>query len=220
MHHNAATQPQHTDTQYIEALRTGDNAVVGELYERCRQALTRHLQDSAHIDASDRKELLQAAFLQLWQLASDGRLHATNGHVALTTRQATEAHIDSLVAYFLGIAANKCREETRFRARFETLDIEPPDEPIEDEEQTKQRIVSECIQRMPKRCREILTLFFYEQLSLSEILARRAADKGAPLSYDGLKTAKAKCLKQLMTHIKQACQQAGIHIDAEPRTKS
>lgn len=220
MNHHAATQPPHTDAQYIKAIRSADNALIGELYERCRQALTLHLKGNNHIDADDRRELLQAAFLQLWQLATDGRLHVSAGTVTLATRQATETPITNLVAYFLGIAANKCREETRFKARFGPLDIEPPDEPDENEEQTKQRIVSECIQQMPPRCREILTLFYYQQLSLSEILAQRTADKGEPLSYDGLKTAKAKCLKQLMTHIKQDCLKAGIHLHTDPRTKS
>lgn len=219
MNPTAATQPQHTDAQYVEALRTGDNTLIGELYDRCRRELMLHLKSSSHIEADDRRELLQAAFLQLWQLATDGRLYTRDGNACLATRHDGEKPVNSLVAYFLGIAANQCRCETRFRARFEPLGIEPSDEPDENEEQTKQRIVARCLLALPHRCREILTLFYYEHRSLDDILALRTAAKGETLSYDGLKTAKSKCMKQLMNNIKQACRQEKLPFNTRPRTK-
>ena len=64
----------------------------------------------------------------------------------------------------------------------------------ENDEETRNRIVDDCIQRISPRCAEILTMFYYEEKTLDEILAARHETNS---SKNGLKTAKNKCMNTL-----------------------
>ena len=64
----------------------------------------------------------------------------------------------------------------------------------EDVEELKNRIVDQCIQQVSPNCIEILTMFYYKDMSLDEILEQRK-DKNS--SKNGLKTAKNKCMNTL-----------------------
>ena len=67
----------------------------------------------------------------------------------------------------------------------------------DDVEGMKDRIVDECIARMSPSCIDILTMFYYKDMSLDEILAAREENT----SKDGLKTAKNKCLNTLKAKV-------------------
>ena len=54
-------------------------------------------------------------------------------------------------------------------------------------------IVAEIISRMSPRCNQILTMFYYEEKSLEEILAVLPEVE----SYNALKSRKYKCLETL-----------------------
>ena len=60
-------------------------------------------------------------------------------------------------------------------------------------------MVADAVLGMSDRCRQILTLFYYEQRSLDEILAIRPENT----SKVGLKTSKYKCMQRLRDVVKQ-----------------
>lgn len=62
-----------------------------------------------------------------------------------------------------------------------------------------QEIVQVAIMNLSETCRDILTMFYYEDLSLDEILLRR----GENSSKDGLKTGKYKCMKRFETDVRE-----------------
>ena len=57
----------------------------------------------------------------------------------------------------------------------------------------RERVVADAVLAMSDRCRQILTLFYYEQRSLDEILEIRPENT----SKVGLKTSKYKCMQRL-----------------------
>lgn len=205
-----------SDCAYVEAFRRGDNNLLEELYVACREALTAGLIVDERVSEDEKKDLMQTAFLELWQQAEHGVLYCNNGQLWLKRKDGQEPRlVQSLIAYFLGIADNKSKEQLRFNARFDNLgDSDPLDNSVQaweaDTDGLRDKLVTDCLLQMPPRCKEILTMFYAEHKSLDEILAQRIANKGELLSYDGLKTAKSKCLKQLKTNIQAACQRAGI----------
>lgn len=71
-------------------------------------------------------------------------------------------------------------------------------EGTEDEEETKNRIVDECINAMSPTCVEILTLFYFKGMTLDEIIRHRG-DKNN--SKNGLKTSKNKCMNTLRKNV-------------------
>lgn len=62
-----------------------------------------------------------------------------------------------------------------------------------------QEIVQIAIMNLSETCRDILTMFYYEELSLDEILIRR----GENTSKDGLKTGKYKCMKRFESNVRE-----------------
>ena len=76
------------------------------------------------------------------------------------------------------------------QSQTEPMSLEEEETP----EDVKRRVVDECFQNISPRCIEILTLFYYEEKSLDEILLLRQ-DKNS--SKNGLKTAKNKCMNTL-----------------------
>ena len=225
MDKDAAWQlPTYADWVYVEAFAKGDEQIIGTLYQRCRDELRKRLKNDTRVSPAVQKDLMQAAFIELWRQAKNGQLY-TDGNTACLRCKGNEGQpVQSLVAYFIGIAANKCKEEVRFNARFTLLSEDGAAEPLpevdETEAQLKERITSDCVAQMPPRCRQIITLFYYEHKTLDEILAIRTAEKGERLSYNGLKTGKVKCMKQLMANIRKACHEAGISVTTTKRKKS
>ena len=59
-------------------------------------------------------------------------------------------------------------------------------------------IISYCISRLPKRCRQILTMFYYEEKTLDDIMKELPSFE----SKDALKTAKYKCMENLRKTVK------------------
>ena len=256
MDKDAARQlPTYADWVYVEAFTKGDEQIIGALYQRCRDELQRRLKNDTRVSPEVRKDLMQAAFIELWRQAKNGQLYIDGNTVRLrckspspsppawgegpksrtgqvtgenvdsnTAPQVTGKSVKSLVAYWVGIVANKCKEEVRFNARFTFLSEDDAAEPLpevdETEAQLKERIISDCVAQMPPRCRQIITLFYYEHKTLDEILALRTAEKGERLSYNGLKTGKTKCMKQLMANIRKRFQEAGINVTTTKRKKS
>ena len=234
--------PTYADWVYVEAFTKGDEQIIGALYQRCRDELQRRLKNDTRVSPEVRKDLMQAAFIELWRQAKNGQLYIDGNTVRLRSKspspsppdwgegpkswtgQGTGISVKSLVAYWIGIVANKCREEVRFNARFTFLSEDDAAEPLpevdETEAQLKERIISDCVAQMPARCRQIITLFYYEHKTLDEILALRTAEKGERLSYNGLKTGKTKCMKQLMANIRKRFHEAGINVTTTKRKKS
>lgn len=81
-----------------------------------------------------------------------------------------------------------------------TGDSEYFEQALSDDDQRgmMKEIVQIAIMNLSETCRDILTMFYYEELSLDEILVRR----GENTSKDGLKTGKYKCMKHFETDVR------------------
>lgn len=104
----------------------------------------------------------------------------------------------SLKTYLLSIAKYKnyelIREEDVYVPEQTNVADREDERP---EEFTSEWIVEMCVNALPPRCKEILTLFYYENKSLDEILEIRHENQ----SKDGLKSGKSKCMKSLKERI-------------------
>lgn len=65
----------------------------------------------------------------------------------------------------------------------------------------RERTVYSCVLELPPRCKEILTMFYYDGLSLDEIMEERGEKN---ISKNGLKTAKYKCMENLKAKVKNS----------------
>ena len=194
----------YTDAEVVEALQRRDRTMEEWFYHRAK----RYFDDSFNavfFDKDRKQEIFQAAFLKLWMEIDNGRIRVVEDEVC---RQQADGRYRpmtcALTTFLMAFARTEFRElvrstkEDSYGDLFDdagnadtmvtAFDVE------EDMDSLKNRIIDECIQSMSPTCIEILTLFYYREKSLDEILAIRK-DKNS--SKNGLKTAKNKCMNTL-----------------------
>lgn len=151
--------------------------------------------------AEEARDLFQDAYLILWDEITSRRIHIRNNCLFRYDRKGDSRCMSAtLQTYLMSIIKNKGYERVREEELY-VRDPEDPEDPADpselEPEISREDIVALAVDSLPKRCQEILTLFYYEQKNLDEILAVRKEN----ISKDGLKSGKSKCMGQLRERI-------------------
>lgn len=194
-------QPELSDKDVIEGLQQNNNAVERSFYQSCQ----RYFNDrrSGVFDfkggAQDEQDLFQDSFLKLWQEIQTRQIYVRDNYAWRTDRNGNDRKMSaSLKTYLLSIAKYKNYELIREEEVYVPEQANASGMADEQyEEYTSEWIVEMCVNDLPPRCKEILTLFYYENKSLDEILEIRHENQ----SKDGLKSGKSKCMKSLKDKI-------------------
>lgn len=190
-----------TDMEIIEGLQHKNPVVEKTFYLSCQ----RYFKDrragvfDCKGGAQDDEDLFQDSFLKLWQEIQARRIYIRDNYAWRTDRTGNNRKMSaSLKTYLMAIAKYKNYELLREKEIYGS-EITNAAEGIDEEpdENTSEWIVGQCVNVLPQRCKEILTLFYYEGKTLDEILAIRQENQ----SKDGLKTGKSKCMKALKEKI-------------------
>lgn len=203
------------DVEYVEGCVAQVREIENSLYNKARRQYGKVSAAFDGISSDDREDLFHDSYLLFWDKIERRQIFISAGRVYAKGQNGTyELH--DLMSYFVRIVQNKYKEMLRENSKMAdwTEGCQPDDDVLgwweEDIDARRDRMVSACVQALPKRCFEILTLFYYEKKSLDEILALRSENQ----SYDGLKTGKAKCLKNLKERIYRAFADAGLTLNA------
>lgn len=196
---------RYTDTEVVEGVQQQDHAVEEWFYYTARSYFNDKFNE-LFFDKDMKSEIFQASFLKIWTEIDNGTIHVSAGKVCRKNRQGQSCAMTcSLTTFLMAFAKNEYRELLRsvngvsFDEVQATLAEAETVAACEDNvDALKRRIVDDCIGRISHSCREILTLFYYQQRSLDEILEIR---KEQHTSKNGLKTAKNKCMNTLRGHI-------------------
>lgn len=191
-----------TDMEVIEGLQCNDRKIEKSFYLSCHDYFVSHRTGILWAEergAREPQDIFQESFLKMWQEIQARRIYVRDNYAWRIDRNGVGRRMTaSLKTYLMAIVKYKhyedIREEDIYRGYPATIvDIveEEPDENL------RKWIVSQCVNNLPARCKNILTLFYYENKSLDEILALRKENQ----SKDGLKTGKSKCVKTLRERI-------------------
>lgn len=216
------TQPPYTDNDYVEAFQHNDEAVLDAFQREARKAFAKMMLQANYrsIDPFTKNDIFADVLSELWEKAYRNELVSEDGIVKIGREGRREPLARPLVAYFLGIARNKARAQWaqgKDQALVDDLSAfgEEPELDIEaDDPDAWRRVVWVCVGQMPKRCQELMDLFFVQGLSDQAVLRLRSQQHGEQMSSKGLKSAKSGCLKSLRQQVRALCQQRGIHITA------
>lgn len=145
----------------MEGLRSNDETVLGELYVRHKRLIFSYIGNHGGSE-QDSEDMLQEAIVVLWQNARKPDFRLTSGPGT----------------YLLAVAKNKWMAILRKRSKLvanEVTDIVPEDGPSSDDllvkkEQTE--IIGRALDLISPNCRKLLLMFYFEELSLSEIAGR------------------------------------------------
>ncbi|MCM1163748.1 MAG: hypothetical protein NC339_05815 [Muribaculaceae bacterium] len=200
---NHSTQ---TDAAYVRAFLCGNDKLQAACYAACRRTfdrISRYLQASL----DDLEDVYHESFEALWNAIDSGIIFVEGSGVKIRGIDPPQRPLNDLTgAYFAGIVRNKYLEFCRAHDRIVKIDeaefpvsteTQPYEDVDEDIDSFKDRLTMMALNSMSRSCIEILTKFYHEGKSLSQILAERPENQ----SYDGLKTRKTKCLKNLKEKI-------------------
>lgn len=191
----------YSDVAYVEGMYRRDPVMERALHKLCKQYFDENYRGVFFVDDEHKMEIFQESFIKLWENIEHGKIYVENG---VLIGKGGKPFSSTLTTYFMGIAKLKYKEWTRQHSsgpnaeEAEKLrkakDAEIYKEMLYDEgENAMLEIISDCISNMTERCREILTLFYYHEKSLDDILIEVPTYK----SKNALKTEKYKCMENL-----------------------
>jgi RNA polymerase sigma factor (sigma-70 family) len=175
----------YTDEALIEAIlnKTELNEAISFLYQSHYRLLERHILTNSG-NAMDAEDLIQEVMVAFIEIVQQGKYRA-------------EASVKSFLFTLmrnLWITELRKRDATQKRhERYET-ERETWDEDVSSFLTYKeaQKTVVALFERLGEKCRKILTLFYYEDLSMKEILTQTEYE-----NEQVLRNKKYKCLKEM-----------------------
>ena len=198
------------DSQIIREIQRRNEQVIESFYNDCKRYFMKSYK--AVFSREDiKKDIFQQSFVKLWTEIETRRIFLDeNGRIMRTDRRGCIRSLTcNLKTFLMDIAKNDYRDwlrndrlelEEEFEAFAHMVEVRSAVVPYESPENLQEQIVADCVFDLPPRCKEILTMFYYENMSLGEIIqARREKNT----SKNGLKTSKYKCMETLKGKVKK-----------------
>ena len=207
-----------TDEQMVVAVASHNEAMMERFY-RDSKAYFRSHAGAFFVTDEQVDDLFQEAMVHLWREIETHRIEVCEGVLCRWTQGEARPMTSSLFTFLLAIAKRKHWELLRKDSRLELTDDSVLLDLIdhsryadegEAQEATEQRehVVTDAVLAMSDRCRQILTLFYFEHRSLDEILSLRPENT----SKVGLKTSKYKCMQRLRDVVRQRFRQLHLSL--------
>ena len=192
---------KYSDVAYVEGVFRRDPMMERALHYHCKRYFDENYKGAFFVGNKHKDEIFQEAFITLWEKIMNKKIYVEDGELK---GKDGDAFSGKLTTFFMSIARLKYlewarenlhrytdeEEERRRREQemelFKTLLYDSNDE-------TMLEIIADCISKMSKQCNQILTMFYYEEKTLDDIMVElRTFD-----SKNALKTRKYKCMEEL-----------------------
>ncbi|MDE3058778.1 MAG: sigma-70 family RNA polymerase sigma factor [Bacteroidota bacterium] len=151
-----------TDSKIIDLIRRGDEEALVQLYQANRRSVTSFIVRNKGTE-EDAKDMLQDSVIILWERIRSGRFE----------------YRAKLSTFILGTVKNLWLRRLARQRREMPSEIDPEttssdrtsalDDLIESE---KAEQISRALKKIGQPCRQILVLFYWEELSMNEIAAK------------------------------------------------
>lgn len=200
----------YSDIAYVEGVFKRDPMMERALYYHCKRYFDENYKGVFFVGNEYKDEIFQESFIKLWENIEKRKIYVEDGKLK---GKGGEAFSGKLTTYFMGIAKLKYlewarenlhnvsdgEEERRRREQekelFKTLLYDSNDEVMLE-------IIADCISHMSERCNQILTMFYYEEKTLDDIMMELPTFD----NKNALKTAKYKCMETLRKSAKSIYQ--------------
>ena len=195
----------------VEAVARHDAAMM-EAFYRDAKAYFRSHAAALFMQDDQVDDIFQEAMVHLWREMETRRIEVVDGTLCRWTEGQPLPMTSSLLTFLLAIAKRKHWELLRHDSRLlltddtSALDLldrsrfaDDAEADLREAETLREQVVADAVLAMSDRCRQILTLFYYEHRTLDEILSIRPENT----SKVGLKTSKYKCMQRLREMVRQ-----------------
>jgi len=167
------------EKETFERICNGDEKELEKLYKKYYRMMTKLVITNSGSE-QEAKDIYQEALIVFWQ-------KAVSGNLVLTSKIST---------YLYSICLNLWRKELDRKSRLSHEQKDSPEYQNEDKKE-RTRIIRECLDQLDDTCKRVLTYYYYERMSMSEI----AKNLGFA-NTNTAKTKKYKCKKKLDELIK------------------
>ena len=199
-----------SDVEYISEISRHNPKVIERFYNVCVKYFMQSYKDI--FKRQDIKEdIFQQSFVKLWTEIETRRIFLDeNDNIQRRDRRGNIRSLTcNLKTFLIDIAKNDYRDwlrndrielEEEFESFAHMVEVRSAIMPDESSENLQEQIVAHCVFDLPPRCKEILTMFYYDNMSLDEIIQARGEKN---TSKNGLKTGKYKCMENLKGKVKE-----------------
>ena len=198
------TPVQENEARLVAGMANKQRRIQNELYAYCSDYFWDNYRGVFFADDNAAAEILQNSLITFWEKIERRDIYVEDGVLKGKDNMPFRG---SILTYFMKIARNKYFEYIRSKPDDADIDKElartlrekgfDSDEYIDmlydSGENLMLDIIADVISKMPKRCYQILTKFYYEEKELDTILNEIPTIS----SYNALKTRKNKCLNTL-----------------------
>lgn len=198
-----------TDAEYVRLIQDKHDKVTEEFYHLARRYFKNSYRSVfSRMDLME--DIFQQSFVKLWTEIETGKIFVSeneelfrydrNGNIRKLTC--------SLNTFLIDIAKNDYRSwlrndrltlEDDFESFAHMKEVKSVVWGDESAETLREQIVNSCILELPPRCKEILTMFYYQGMTLDEIIIARGEKN---ISKNGLKAGKYKCMESLKAKVR------------------
>lgn len=198
-----------TDAEYVRLIQDKHDKVTEEFYHLARRYFKNSYRSVfSRMDLME--DIFQQSFVKLWTEIETGKIFVSENEELF--RYDRNGNIRKLTCSLNTFLIDIAKNDYRSWLRNERLTLEDDFESFahmeevksvvwgdESAETLREQIVNSCILELPPRCKEILTMFYYQGMTLDEIIIARGEKN---ISKNGLKTGKYKCMESLKTKVR------------------
>lgn len=167
------------DNEIIEHIKAGDERSLDYLYQQHYKMMTKLVLKNSGTE-DEAKDVYQDALIVFWQKVK-------NDNLVLTSKIST---------YLYSVCLNLWRKELDRKKRLSNEEVDG-NVIIDVDRKERIEIVNKVIQELGDTCKKVLTLYYFDGLSMTDI-----ADELGFANADTAKTKKYKCKKELDKKIK------------------
>ena len=198
------------DTEVIREIQRCNERITETFYNECKKYfMSSYKAVFTREDIKD--DIFQQSFVKLWTEIETRRIFLDeNDNIQRRDRRGNIRNLTcKLKTFLIDIAKNDYRDwlrndrlelEEEFESFAHMVEVRSATMPDESSESLQEQIVAHCVFDLPPRCKEILTMFYYDNMSLDEIIQARGEKN---TSKNGLKTGKYKCMETLKSKVKE-----------------
>ena len=191
----------YSDAEYVEGVYKCNHLMERALHYHCKRYFDQNYRGVFFIGNDHKDEIFQEAFIKLWENIMARKLYVEDG---VLKGKDGKPFSGKLTTYFMKIAKlkflewvrknlHRASDEDEERAMIEQeMDIFK-DILYDSDDEVMLEIIADCISHMSKRCNQILTMFYYEEKTLDDIMDEIPEFN----SRRALITRHYKCLKDL-----------------------
>lgn len=191
----------YSDVEFVKGVADHNPVIEQACYDHCRTYFEKNFRGLFFVGDEHKDEIFQETFITFWENVEKRKIYV-EGNTLIGKKG--KPFTSSITTYFMAIARLKYLEWTRQNKPHE--DVDGNDRLLygkasdlymeilyDEDDATMLDIIADCISHASSNCSQILTLFYYKEKSLDEIMLDLPTYK----SKDALKTAKSKCLNNV-----------------------